>query len=107
MQRHAIQSVYLAARLASFSALAAISLYAQTSDSEWKPVEDALGRSGQAQPGEVMKFSMPRKDLHVSLNGVEIKPGLALGSWVAFKRHGTETMVMGDLVLTLDEVEPV
>jgi hypothetical protein len=107
MQRHAIQSVYRAARLVSFSALAAISLYAQTSDSEWKPVEDALGRSGQAQPGEVMKFSMPRKDLHVSLNGVEIKPGLALGSWVAFKRHGTETMVMGDLVLTLDEVEPV
>jgi hypothetical protein len=45
--------------------------------------------------------------LHVVLNGVEIKAGLALGSWAAFKRNGSEAMVMGDLVLTEDEVEPV
>jgi hypothetical protein len=50
---------------------------------------------------------MPRKDLHVVLNGVEIKPGLALGSWAAFKRDAVGAMVMGDLVLTEDEVEPV
>ena len=50
---------------------------------------------------------MPRKDLHVVLNGVEIKPALALGSWAAFKRDGSGAMVMGDLVLTEDEVQPV
>ena len=75
--------------------------------SDWKPVEVAMGRAGQMQPGDVIKFGMPRKDLHVVLNGVEIKPALALGSWVAFKRDDDGTMVMGDLVLTEDEVEPV
>src|SRR5215468_1276772 len=75
--------------------------------SDWKQVEDAMGRPGQAQPGDVIRFGMPRKDLHVVLNGVEIKAGLALGSWAAFKRHGSEAMVMGDLVLTEGEVEPV
>jgi Domain of Unknown Function (DUF1259) len=74
---------------------------------DWKQVEDAMGRPGQAQPGDVIRFGMPRKDLHVVLNGVEIKAGLALGSWAAFKRHGSEAMVMGDLVLTEEEVEPV
>src|SRR5262245_53068766 len=68
----------------------------------WKQVEDAMGRPGQAQPGDVIRFGMPRKDLHVLLNGVEIKAGLALGSWAAFKRNGSEAMVMGDLVLTED-----
>jgi hypothetical protein len=74
---------------------------------DWKQVEDAMGRPGQMQPGDVIKFGTPRKDLHVVLNGVDIKPGLALGSWAAFKRDGGGAMVMGDLVLTEDEVEPV
>ncbi|HZR30928.1 MAG TPA: DUF1259 domain-containing protein [Terriglobales bacterium] len=75
--------------------------------SDWKPVEDAMGRSGKLQPGDVFKFGMPRKDLQVTVNGVQVKPGLALGSWAAFKKMGEEAMVMGDLVLTTDEVEPV
>ncbi len=75
--------------------------------SDWKQVEGAMGRLGQMQPGDVIKFGMPRKDLHVTLDGVDIKPGLALGSWAAFKRDGSGAMVMGDLVLTEDEVEPV
>jgi hypothetical protein len=74
---------------------------------DWKSVEEAIGRPGQMQPGDVIKFSMPRKDLQVTLNGVEIKPALALGSWAAFKRDGGGAMVMGDLVLTEDEVAPV
>jgi hypothetical protein len=73
----------------------------------WADVEQAMGRSGQMQAGEVIKFAMPRKDLKVTLNGVAIKPGLALGSWAAFMRHGNEAMVMGDLVLTEDEIAPV
>ncbi len=74
---------------------------------DWKQVEAAMGRPGQMQPDDVIKFGMPRKDLHVTLDGVEIKPGLALGSWAAFKQEGDSAMVMGDLVLTEDEVEPV
>jgi hypothetical protein len=77
------------------------------SASDWKQVEDAMGRPGQIQPGDVIRFGMPRKDLHVVLDGVDLKPGLALGSWTAFKRDGSGAMVMGDLVLTEDEVEPV
>jgi hypothetical protein len=78
-----------------------------TAASNWKEVEAAMGRPGQVQPGNVIKFGLPRKDLHVALDGVDIKAGLALGSWVAFKRYGSDAMVMGDLVLTEDEVEPV
>jgi len=80
---------------------------ASASTSNWKQVEDAMGRPGQMQPGDVIKFGMPRKDLHVVLDSVDIKPGLALGSWAAFRRDGGGAMVMGDLVLTEDEVEPV
>jgi hypothetical protein len=75
--------------------------------SNWKQVEDAMGRPGQMQPGDVIKFSMPRKDLHITLKDVDIKPGLALGSWAAFKRDGGTAMVMGDLVLSEDEVQAV
>src|SRR4030088_1792014 len=81
---------------------------AQTSAaSNWKPVEEAMGRPGQMQPGDVMRFGMPRKDLHVTLGDVAIKAGLALGSWTAFMRTADGAMAMGDLVLTEDEVGPV
>src|SRR5882672_2440010 len=89
------------------SAQAASSTPANAPASNWKQVENTMGRPGQMQPTDVIKFGMPRKDLHVVLDGVEIKPGLALGSWAAFKRDGGGAMVMGDLVLTEDEVEPV
>jgi hypothetical protein len=78
-----------------------------TSARSWKQVEDAMGRSGQMQSGDVFKFGMPRKDLHVELDGVQIKSSLALGSWVAFKQESGGSMVMGDLVLTEKEVGPV
>ena len=71
-------------------------------------VEEALGRKGAANPGGVLKFSFPRSDLSVTADGVAIKPALALGSWAAFKEIGKgESMAMGDLVLTEDEVGPV
>ncbi len=73
----------------------------------WKPVEDALGRKGTPNPGGVLKFSFPRGDLRVVLNGVILKPALALGTWVAFKRIGDHVMVMGDLVLLDTEVASV
>jgi len=74
----------------------------------WQSVENALGRKGATQPGAVMRFSFPRRDLQVTVDGVPIRPALALGSWVAFKRVGSgHTMVMGDLVLLESEVNDV
>jgi hypothetical protein len=73
----------------------------------WKQVETELGRSGQLQPGDVYKFALPRRDMKVVKDGVTVAPGLALGSWLAFKKMGSEAMVMGDLVLSEDEIEPV
>ncbi len=73
----------------------------------WKAVADAMGRPGALQPDGTYKFSMPRKDLKVTLDGTSLKPALALGSWAAFAGTRDHAMVMGDLVLTEDEVEPV
>ena len=87
--------------------VAAIASAQSQTPAEWKAVEDAMGRSGQPQPDGTLKFGMPRKDLTVTLDGTQIKPGLALGAWADFKGSGSNSMVMGDLVLTEDEVEPV
>jgi hypothetical protein len=74
----------------------------------WKDLEDVFGFAGDNLPEGVIRFNMPRKDLHVTVGGTEIKPGLALGAWAAFHRVGNnDAMVMGDLVLTEDEVAPV
>jgi hypothetical protein len=70
------------------------------------PIDQALGRSGQ-KTGDVYRVSFPRTDLHVSLKGVAIKPGLALGSWAAFLGNDDNAMVMGDLVLLEEELNPV
>jgi len=74
---------------------------------DWAAVGAALGKTGSVQPGDVYRVGLPRTDLKVTLDGVAIKPTLALGSWVAFHDMGGETMVMGDLVLTHEEVNPV
>jgi len=82
-------------------------LAAQTA-ADWSATDRALGRPGADQPGNVHKFSFPRGDLHVAIGDVTLKPALALGSWVAFKRTADgQSMAMGDLVLTMDEVAPV
>jgi hypothetical protein len=69
-------------------------------------IDEAMGRSGQ-KTGDVYRLAFPRTDLHVSVTGVEIKPGLALGSWAAFAGSDNEAMVMGDLVLLENELTPV
>ena len=88
------------------SSLLGFSQQSQT-PAEWKPVEAALGRSGKVQPDGTLKFGMPRKDLRVAVGDVQIKPGFALGAWIAFSSSGPDAMVMGDMVLTEDEVAPV
>jgi hypothetical protein len=74
---------------------------------DWSAVENALGRKGTPSPGGVARFSFPRSDLNVVVHGVTLKPALALGSWVAFKRIADHAMVMGDLVLLDGEVTTV
>jgi len=77
-------------------------------DPDWKAVGAALGKDGVVQPGGVYRVGLPRSDLKVVLDGVELKPTFALGSWLAFTGvGGSEAMVMGDLVLTDEEVNPV
>ena len=75
---------------------------------DWGAVDEALGRKGTPQPGDVMRYSFPRGDLTVTANGVELRPAFALGSWIAFKRiGGGHAMMMGDLVLMENEIAPV
>jgi hypothetical protein len=90
-----------------FSIQGGASAAQQTTPDEWKAVEQAMGKAGALQPGGVFKFSLPRADLGVTVGGVQVKPALALGAWVAFKKLGDAAVVMGDLVLTEDEVTPV
>ncbi len=86
--------------------LAAPTLAAQQPN--WTAVEDAFGRKGVPQPGDVMRFNFPRGDLTVTVGGVTLKPALALGGWVAFLPIGNgQTMAMGDLVLLDSEVSAV
>lgn len=78
------------------------------SPARWTAVDSAFGRSGAAQAGDVMKYSFPRSDLNITVDGVTVKPAFALGSWVAFKDAGHgESMAMGDLVLLPEEVNGV
>jgi hypothetical protein len=75
---------------------------------DWTAVGKALGKSGALVSGGIYRVGLPRSDLKVVLDGVEIKPALALGSWLAFKTMGdNDAMVIGDLVLTQPEVDPV
>jgi hypothetical protein len=71
-----------------------------------KKIDAIIGRSGEMKDG-VYKIGLPRTDLKVRADGVDIKPALALGSWLAFKRMGNHTAVMGDLVLLESEINPV
>jgi Domain of Unknown Function (DUF1259) len=75
---------------------------------DWAQVDRAMGKTGAMQPGDVYRYAFPRSDLDVTVDGVTIKPALALGGWVAFKATGeNEAMAMGDIVLRHDEVGPV
>src|ERR1700737_924629 len=83
-----------------------LSLPARAADIDWKKVDIALGKTA-AVSGEVHRYGLPRSDLQVSLDGIAIKPALALGGWVAFAPVPGEAMVMGDLVLLDSEITPV
>src|SRR5712691_10768496 len=79
----------------------------QVADMDWSAVQDALGRPGTMMPGDVFRIGMPRSDLKVTVNDVPVQAGFALGSYAAFKQLDADAMVMGDLVLLDEEVNPV
>jgi hypothetical protein len=79
---------------------------AHAQDINWQQVDDILGRK-PAVGGDVRRYGFPRTDLMVTLDGVTIKPALALGGWVAFKPMHGGAMVMGDLVMLETEINPV
>lgn len=77
------------------------------SPTDWSAVEQAIGRRGSSQPGSVMRFSLPRGDLRVTVGDVQLLPAFALGGWVAFRPEGSTATMMGDLVLTEGELDGV
>ena len=79
---------------------------AHAQEIDWQKVDDAFGRK-PAVSGDVHRYGFPRTDLTVTLDGVTIKPALALGGWIAFKPMHGEAMAMGDLVLLENEINPV
>ena len=79
---------------------------AHAQDIDWQKVDETLGRK-PAVSGDVHRYGFPRTDLTVTLDGVTIKPALALGGWVAFKPMHGGVMAMGDLVLLETEINPV
>ena len=70
-----------------------------------KKIEAITGIKGEYNEKEaVFKVSYPRKDLHVTAAGVTITPAMGLTAWAAFTKPGDHTIVMGDIVLTEDQV---
>jgi hypothetical protein len=94
-------------RFLSLSSISLVALSAPAAaQTDWSVVDTVLTRPG-AVSGDVHRYGLPRSDLNVSLDGVAIKPGFALGGWVAFEPMGDKAMMMGDLVLTEVEINPV
>jgi uncharacterized protein DUF1259 len=96
------------ALLFAISILAAsLNTAARSQEIDWQKVDEAIGRKAAVVSGDVHRYGFPRSDLSVTLDGVAIKPALALGGWIAFKPAHGGAMAMGDLVLLESEVNPV
>jgi hypothetical protein len=89
------------------SAILMLATTASAQEIDWQKVDDVFGRKPAAVAGDIHRYGFPRTDLNVTLDGVTIKPALALGGWVAFKPMHGDAMVMGDLVLLESEINPV
>jgi len=71
-------------------------------------IEEATGAKGALDAKEgVFKVTLPRGDIKATAGGVRMTPPMGLGAWAAFTRAGKHTMVMGDIVLLEDQVNPV
>lgn len=79
---------------------------AQEMPAEYKTVLDSLARAGDFKDG-VLKVNIPRSDLKVTVAGVPTPTPFGFGGWVALTKGDGMDVMMGDLVLTQDEVNPV
>ncbi len=71
-------------------------------------IEQLTGVQGKLSEKEgVFKVAVPRSDLHVTVAGVHMTPPMGLTSWAAFTKDGEKTLVMGDMVLLEEQVNPV
>src|SRR5499433_3436314 len=95
-----------ALKLLAICAAVAGATAANAQNIDWQKVDAAIGR-GAAVAGDVHRYGFPRTDLQVTVDGVTIRPSLALGGWAAFKPAHGGVMVMGDLVLLDTEIAPV
>src|SRR4030095_12729525 len=98
-----IRTIIVAAALSALCSAAP----ATAAEPDWKAVEQALGKTGQLMPGDGYRVRLPRTDLQVTVKGVPVRAGFALGSYAAFKQIGDHAMVMGDLVLLDQEIPSV
>jgi hypothetical protein len=77
-------------------------------DLDTAAIEQLTGAKGTLDAKEgVFKVSLPRGDIQATAAGVRLTPPLGLTAWAAFMRAGKHTMVMGDIVLLEDQVNPV
>ena len=107
MSNRAVTRLVCMAVLFGGAALLTTPALLRAADPDWKAVEQALGKAGQLMPGDVYRVGMPRTDLSVTVKGIPVKAGFALGSYAAFRQVGDHAMVMGDLVLLDQEVPAV
>jgi Domain of Unknown Function (DUF1259) len=102
------------ARLGTLLTLACFALMGSVSSSmaadarlDTAIIERLTGVKGQLDDKEgAFKVSVPRSDLDVTAAGVKLTPPLGLTSWAAFQKAGDHVMVMGDMVLLEDQVNP-
>jgi hypothetical protein len=87
-------------------ALATIAFSGNAQEIDWTKVDALFGKTATVSSG-VHRYGFPRSDLQVTVDGVPIRPALALGGWVAFEPAHGGAMVMGDLVLLETEINPV
>jgi hypothetical protein len=100
--------IMYAKHLISISLLSAMLVGgAKAQEIDWQKVDAAFGRKPATVAGDVHRYGFPRTDLNVTLDGITIKPALALGGWIALKPAHDGAMAMGDIVLLDTEINPV
>ena len=86
----------------------ALAILAEAAPLNTARIEQLTGVNGKLDAKEgVFRVSMPRMDLHVTIEGVSMTPPMGLTCWAAFERVGDHTVVMGDQVLLEDQVNAV
>src|SRR5262249_16563997 len=96
----------LVSLLVTLGAICASTSMVRAQAIDWQKVDDAFGRKPAAVVGDAHRYGFPRTDLNVTLDGVTIKPALALGGWGAFKPMHGDPRGMGELLLLEKESKP-